>query len=88
MSFHGQAVGHLVRRGFSAAQEHFTGANAEIMAKLQHDSELYENAGPEMEVNPMEMLPVLITAFVALFVIASVSYTTGTCRIPLTHSIR
>lgn len=84
MSFHGQAVGHMVRRGVSAAQEHFTGASAEYMQQLQHDSELYENAGPEMEVNPMEMLPVLVTALVTLFIIASIRYTLGDVMASLT----
>ncbi|CZT17454.1 uncharacterized protein RCC_03288 [Ramularia collo-cygni] len=84
MSFHGQAIGHLVRRGVSAAQEHFTGANAEYMQQLQHDSELYEAAGPEMEVNPMEMLPMLVTALVTLFIIASIRYTLGDVMASLT----
>lgn len=84
MSFHGQAVGHLVRRGVSAAQEHFTGASAEYIQQLQHDSELYEKAGPEMEVNPMEMLPVLITALITIFIVASIRYTLGDVMASLT----
>lgn len=63
----------MVRRGVSAAQEHFSGAQLEYIQRLQHDSELYEKAGPEMEVVPRELLPILVTAFITLFVIASVS---------------
>lgn len=84
MSFHGQAVGHLVRRGVSAARDHFSGASAEYMQQLQHDSELYEKAGPEMEVHPMEMLPILVTALITLFVIASVSCAPARATTPLT----
>jgi hypothetical protein len=43
------------------------------MAKLQQDAQLYENAGPDMEVSPQEMLPVLITGFIVFLILASVS---------------
>jgi hypothetical protein len=69
---HGQVLGHLVRRGVSAAQDHFAGANAEHIQKLQHDAELYDNAGPEMEVDPVKLLPLVITGFLTILIIAAV----------------
>lgn len=84
---HGAFVGHLVRRGMMAAHEHFQGMHGmmrggmgmsnETMDRLHHDAQLYENAGPENEIKPQELLPVFITAFIALLVIVSVRYTIG-----------
>lgn len=66
---HGQAISHMVRRGV----QHFSGVSPEVMQKLQQDAQLYEQAGPEGEVNPMEFLPVVITAAIVMLLIASVS---------------
>lgn len=74
---HGHILGHIVRRGVEAAQSHFTGVSPERLAQLQHDAELYDQAGPAMEVKPYEMLPVVITAFLTILLLASVKYTVG-----------
>lgn len=63
----GHLVGHIVRRGV----QHLT-AKQQHIQQLEQDAELYENAGPEMEVKPLEMLPVILTGLAALFVIWSV----------------
>ena len=69
----GAFVHHVVRRGLSAAQEHFqSGPSEETMNQLQHDAGLYEAAGPEKAINPMEMLPVVLTGIVMLLLVASV----------------
>ena len=60
-------AGHLVRRGV----QHLT-AKQQHLQQLEHDAELYENAGPEMEVKPYEMAPVVITGLIGLFIIWSV----------------
>lgn len=78
MSVFHSAVGHLAKRGLDAAQAHFAGPSPETMARLQHDAELYENAGPGSEVKPQELLPILITGAIALLLIASIRYTIGT----------
>ncbi|KAK5126144.1 hypothetical protein LTR85_011500 [Meristemomyces frigidus] len=70
-------LGHVVKRGVEAAQHHFSGPSQEMMDQLNHDAELYEKAGPEMQLNPRELLPVLITGFIALVIIASIRYTIG-----------
>lgn len=69
MSAHGQAISRIVRRGV----QHFSGVSPEVMQKLQQDAQLYEQAGPEGEVNPMEFLPVLITGLIVMLLVASVS---------------
>jgi hypothetical protein len=46
-------------------------------AKLRNDAEAYENAGPEMEINPREFIPVVITAVIAGLIIWSIDYTIG-----------
>ncbi|TKA82554.1 hypothetical protein B0A55_01205 [Friedmanniomyces simplex] len=71
----GPILGHLVRRGVQAAQDHFTVADPAYVAKLQQDAELYEQHG--QEINPMEFLPIVITAIIALAIIASIRYTVG-----------
>ena len=65
-------VGHVMRRGVVAAQNHFEQASPEYIARLQEDAELYEKAGPDAEVNPAMFLPVIITAVIAMIVLASV----------------
>lgn len=64
---HGAAVGHLARRGMSAAQEYFTNAanNPELMQKLQKDAELYDRT-PGANIEPEEMLPVFITFIIIM----------------------
>ncbi|EME83373.1 uncharacterized protein MYCFIDRAFT_211317 [Pseudocercospora fijiensis CIRAD86] len=76
---HGHVIGHLARRGYDAAQAYFheVRVSAEQMAQLQQDAELYEQAGPAMEIKPYEMLPVLITAFLTILLVASIKYTLG-----------
>ncbi|WPG99960.1 Hypothetical protein R9X50_00278300 [Acrodontium crateriforme] len=70
-------VRHVMRRGVEAAHSHFQQASPEYIAKLQQDAELYEQAGPEMELSPEQFLPVLITAIIAVLIMASVRYTLG-----------
>jgi hypothetical protein len=71
-------VGHVVRRGVEHAQKHFQNAavSPEIMAKLQHDAELYDQPGSE-SISPMAVLPVVITGVITLLIIASIRYTVG-----------
>lgn len=69
---HGQVLQHLVKRGVEAAQSHFAGPKQEYMQQLQHDAELYDQAGPEMEVTPWEMLPIVITGLLTMLLVASV----------------
>ncbi|KAK1058149.1 hypothetical protein LTR74_013606 [Friedmanniomyces endolithicus] len=73
----GPILGHLARRGVKAAQDHFTQASPAYVAKLQQDAALYEQQGPAGEINPMELLPIVITAIVALALIASIRYSVG-----------
>lgn len=68
----GHLVSHIARRGVQLAQEHYT--KKAYVEKLEQDAQLYEDAGPEMEVKPQELLPVFITAIIALLIIWSVSY--------------
>ena len=42
------------------------------MKKLRQDAQLYEQAGPEMELKPRELMPVIITGVVAMLLIWSV----------------
>ncbi|KAK0266424.1 hypothetical protein B0A54_04917 [Friedmanniomyces endolithicus] len=73
----GPILGHLARRGVKAAQDHFTQVSPAYVAKLQQDAALYEQQGPAGEINPMELLPVVITAIIALALIASIRYSVG-----------
>ncbi|KAJ6496898.1 hypothetical protein DFH09DRAFT_1001997 [Mycena vulgaris] len=66
-------LSHIVKRGIV----HLQSASPEYIAKLQQDAELYENAGRDMEVNPQETLPVLITGVIVLLILASIRYTLG-----------
>ena len=68
---HSHIIGHIVRRGIQHAQKHFTGRE-EYMNKLRQDAQLYEQDGPEMELKPRELMPVIITGVVAMLVIWSV----------------
>lgn len=81
-------VSHLVRRGVAAAHEHFQGVNPEYMDKLQQDAELYEQAGPHMQVNPLDFLPVVLTGLVMVLLIASVSRVLLELRRGLRRQIR
>ncbi|KAJ7046437.1 hypothetical protein C8F04DRAFT_988152 [Mycena alexandri] len=65
---------HIVKRGVA----HLQAATPEYIAQLKADAEVYEQAGPEMEVNPIETLPILITAVFFLLLLASIRYTFGT----------
>ncbi|KAI6789177.1 hypothetical protein KC332_g16740 [Hortaea werneckii] len=67
------AVGHLARRGLHHAQVHFAQpppSQDGAAAFEQHDT-------PKMDIKPGEMLPILITGFITLLIIASVRYTVG-----------
>lgn len=66
----GHVVGHLVRRGV----QHFSSVSPDYMQELRNDAELYEKSGPEMEVNPAEFLPLVITAILIILISASVSW--------------
>jgi len=70
----GHILGHIVRRGV----QHFSSLPADDrISQLNRDAMLYENAGQEMEINPREMLPILITGFIVLLITASIKYTVG-----------
>jgi hypothetical protein len=69
---HNQMLSHVVRRGVAVAQQHFAGVSAETVARLQYDAQLYENAGPEMEMVDAEFLPVVFTGLVIMLFLASV----------------
>jgi len=73
----GAFIHHVVKRGMAAAQQHFGGPSPEYLAQLNTDAQAYENAGPEMEIKPQEMLPVIITGLIAMIIIASIRYTVG-----------
>ncbi|KAI6813921.1 hypothetical protein KC340_g16306 [Hortaea werneckii] len=67
------AVGHLARRGLHHAQVHFNPpppSQDGAAAFEQHDT-------PKMDIKPGEMLPILITGFITLLIIASIRYTVG-----------
>jgi hypothetical protein len=64
---------HIVKRSIA----HLQGVSPEYMAKLQQDAQLYEDAGPDMEVDPREALPVLITGVIVFLILASIRYTLG-----------
>ncbi|KAI7347598.1 hypothetical protein KC354_g13889 [Hortaea werneckii] len=67
------AVGHLARRGLHHAQVHFAQpppSQDGAAAFEQHDT-------PKMDIKPGEMLPILITGFITLLIIASIRYTVG-----------
>lgn len=70
---HGQAIGHLVRRGIQAA----TNPNEQRIQQLQVLAQKYEEAGPAMEVKPWEVLPVVITGIVFMLLLASVCIPTA-----------
>jgi hypothetical protein len=67
-------LGHIVKRGVA----HLQAMSPEYMAKLHHESELYQNTWRDMEVSRQEVLPVLITGVIVFLILASVSplYTT------------
>jgi hypothetical protein len=70
---HGQVLGHLVRRGYEA----LTTPDNRVIESLREDATLYDQAGPEMDVQPWEMLPVVVTAFLTMILVACVKYTIG-----------
>ena len=74
-------VHHIVRRGVEAAHHHLT--KEQFVNKLEQDAQAYENAGPEMEVNPREFLPVIITAIIAGLIVWSIDYTIGKLSRPV-----
>ncbi|KJX92213.1 hypothetical protein TI39_contig5889g00001 [Zymoseptoria brevis] len=79
---HGQVLGHLVRRGVS----HFSGSNDAYVQQLQQDATatatatLYDtkaDADVDWEVRSYEMIPIIITAFITLLVVAAIRYSIG-----------
>ena len=66
----GHLVGHVVRRGLQHIQDNYS--KKAYVEKLEQDAQLYENSGPEMELKPKELMPVFITAVIALLIIWSV----------------
>lgn len=68
---HGQMLSHVVKR----AQDHMGQLSAATMSKLQHDATLYDEADPKMRMNPMEFLPVAITALLLVIFLFSVRNT-------------
>lgn len=59
------------------AHEHLSTPHEQTIERLEHDAELYDQAGPGMELRPEQMLPLLITGLVFLLALASVRYTLG-----------
>ncbi|KAK5175737.1 uncharacterized protein LTR77_000876 [Saxophila tyrrhenica] len=74
-------VHHAVRRGVEHVHQHLT--KEQFISKLEQDAQAYENAGPRMEVNPRELLPVAITGLIAFFIVWSISYTIGEVAVSL-----
>jgi hypothetical protein len=62
-------LNHIVKRGVA----HLQAAAPDYMARLQEDAQLYEKAGPAMEISPIETLPVLFTGIIVFLILASVS---------------
>jgi hypothetical protein len=44
----------------------------EYIAQLEDDANLYKDGGPDMEISPAEMLPVLLTYAVLFLILLSV----------------
>lgn len=60
-------MSHVVRRGV----QHLT-RRQQYPDQLLQDAQAYEDAGPEMEVQPRELLFILVTALVGFLVVCSV----------------
>ncbi len=71
----GPILNHLIRRGVEHVHHHLT--KEQVVAQLQQDAQMYENAGPQMDMKPQEFIPVAITIVVAAFVMWSINYTVG-----------
>ncbi|KAJ7151243.1 hypothetical protein C8R46DRAFT_963179 [Mycena filopes] len=67
-------LNHIFKRGVA----HLQGATPEYIAKLRADAELYEQAGPDMEISFVETIPVLVTVIAFFLILASIRYTLGT----------
>lgn len=65
-------LGHVVRRGVEAVT---APQNEFYIQQLKKAAMAYEEAGPEMEVNPAEFLPIIFTVFVFTIILVSVCYT-------------
>ncbi|KAJ7309134.1 hypothetical protein DFH08DRAFT_1088310 [Mycena albidolilacea] len=66
-------LNYIVKRGVA----HLQAAAPDYMARLQEDAQLYEKAGPAMEISPIETLPVLFTGIIVFLILASIRYTLG-----------
>jgi len=67
----GHVLGHIVRRGVQHV------VSSDIYQQLQQDAEAYENAGPDAEVSPLELLPLLFTFLAIIIITSSIQYTVG-----------
>lgn len=67
-------MSHVVRRGV----QHLT-RRQQYPDQLLQDAQAYEDAGPEMEVQPHEMLLILITALVGILIVCSVRHPATRC---------
>lgn len=48
------------------------GVTPEYLAQLQADAQAYERAGPEMEVKPEQLMPVMVTGAILMALLVSV----------------
>jgi len=67
----GHVLGHIVRRGVQHV------AMSDTYQQLQQDAAAYENAGPDFEVSPYELLPLLFTFLAIIVITSSIQYTVG-----------
>lgn len=74
----GHVLSHIVRRGV----HHVVSSND--YQRLQQNAEVYENAGPDGEVSPWEVLPLFITFFAIILIASSIRYTVGSVVASLT----
>jgi hypothetical protein len=74
----GQVLSHIVRRGV----QHVVSSDA--YQRLQQDAEVYEDAGSDAKVSPLELIPVLVTILVLVLITSSIQYTVGSVVASLT----
>jgi hypothetical protein len=67
----GHVLSHIVRRGVQHV------VSSDTYQQLQQDAQAYENAGPDAEVGPVELLPVLFTFLAIIIITSSIQYTVG-----------
>lgn len=66
---------HLVSHVFRRGVQHLARRQQYVdpLDQLRHDAEAYENAGPEFEVEPREILIIGMTFLVGILIMCSVS---------------